>query len=182
MKVKMEQRGRKLDSFKELVKKAVNAKAKAALWPRSYACKTDQHCLQGSQSSAVKTSTQGQLIKDPMVKKPKSRLWELKAAAPLHSTNNVETSKQAQKKKKKKEKQERHNQKRGTQNSTSTIGANNTSTGKEKSKKTAPTVKTQARLPVKTVAKRDTTLTSAPSHPNQKTNVSLGNLRVGNYC
>ena len=57
--VKMEQRGRELNSFEELVKKTVNAKAKAALWPRSYACKTDQHCLRGSQPSAVKTNTQG---------------------------------------------------------------------------------------------------------------------------
>ena len=38
----MEQRGLKLNSFKELVEKAVDAKVKAALRPRSYACKTDQ--------------------------------------------------------------------------------------------------------------------------------------------
>ena len=41
MMVKMEQRGRELNSFKELVEKAVDAKAKAALRPRSYTCKTD---------------------------------------------------------------------------------------------------------------------------------------------
>ena len=46
--VKMEQRGQELDSFEELVEKAVDAKAKAALRPRSYARKTDQHCLRGS--------------------------------------------------------------------------------------------------------------------------------------
>ena len=34
--VKIEQRGWKLDSFKELVKKTVDAKAKAALRPRFY--------------------------------------------------------------------------------------------------------------------------------------------------
>ena len=55
--VEMEQRGQELNSFKEIVEKAVNAKAKATLRPRSYACNVDQHCLQGSQPSAAKTIT-----------------------------------------------------------------------------------------------------------------------------
>ena len=54
----MEQRGQELDSFEEIVEKTVNAKAKAALRPRSYTCKTDQHCLRGSRPSAAKTSAQ----------------------------------------------------------------------------------------------------------------------------
>ena len=37
----MEQRGRELDSFEELVEKPVDAEAKAALRPRSYTYKTD---------------------------------------------------------------------------------------------------------------------------------------------
>ena len=41
IRVKIEQRGRELNSFKELVEKAVDAKAKAALQLRSYARKTD---------------------------------------------------------------------------------------------------------------------------------------------
>ena len=41
VRVEIEQRGRELTSFKELVKKAVDAEAKAALWPRSYACETN---------------------------------------------------------------------------------------------------------------------------------------------
>ena len=53
---------------------------------------------------------------------------------------------------------------------------------KKKAKKTAPTVGTQARSPVETVAKRNTTLTSALNHPSQKTSISLGNLRVGDWC
>ena len=71
IKVEMEQHGRELNSFKELIEKAVDAEAKAALRPRSYACETDQYCLQGSQPSAAKASTQGQPIKDPRVEKPK---------------------------------------------------------------------------------------------------------------
>ena len=41
VKVEIDQRGQKLNSFKEVVKKAINAKAKTAFRPRSYACKTD---------------------------------------------------------------------------------------------------------------------------------------------
>ena len=97
----MEQRGQELNSFEELVIKAVDTKAKAALWPRSYACETDQHCLWGSWPSAAKASTQGQPMKDLRVeetKKPK----ESKASA-LHRSNSTETSKQAWKEKKKKD-------------------------------------------------------------------------------
>ena len=56
VRVKMEQRGRKLDNFEEIVKKAVDAKAKAAFKPRSYARDTDQHFFQSSWPSAAKTS------------------------------------------------------------------------------------------------------------------------------
>ena len=98
VRVEIEQRGRELDSFEELVEKAVNAKAKAALRPRSYAC--NQHCLRGSQPSAAKANTQGKLIKDPRVEKPKSKPPKSKAPAPQRS-NNAETSKKARKEKEK---------------------------------------------------------------------------------
>ena len=82
MQVEIEQRGRKLDSFEEIVKKAVDAKAKAALRPRSYACDTDQHCFWGSWPSASKTSAQGQPMKDSQVEEPKPKLQKQKALAP----------------------------------------------------------------------------------------------------
>ena len=62
--VKIEQPGQDLNSFKELVKKAVNNKAKVAFRPHFYTCKTDQHCFWGSRPSAAKASTQVQLMKD----------------------------------------------------------------------------------------------------------------------
>ena len=43
MQVEIEQRSQELNSFKEIVKKAVDTKAKAAFRPHSYACNTDQH-------------------------------------------------------------------------------------------------------------------------------------------
>ena len=96
----MKQRGQELNSFKELVEKAVDAEAKAALRPRSYTRKTDQHCLWGSRPSAAKTNTQGQQMKNPKVEKPKSKPQKLKASAPQRS-DNAEASEKAWKKKKK---------------------------------------------------------------------------------
>ena len=71
VRVKREQCDQELDSFEELVKKAVDAEAKVALRPRFYARKTDQHYLWGSQPSVAKASTHGQPMKDPRFEKPK---------------------------------------------------------------------------------------------------------------
>ena len=71
--VKIEQRGQELDRFKKIVKKTINAKAKAAFRPRFYARNTNQHCLQGSWPSAAKISIQSQPMKDPRVEKLKSK-------------------------------------------------------------------------------------------------------------
>lgn len=45
IKAEIDQRGRELESFEELVDRAVKAKAKAALQLGSYACETDYRCL-----------------------------------------------------------------------------------------------------------------------------------------
>ena len=81
----MEQRGRELDRFKELVEKTVDAKAKAVLRPCSYARETDQHYSQGSRlahSTTAKAQGQGSSIKDPRVEEPKSKPKEPKSSAP----------------------------------------------------------------------------------------------------
>ena len=41
IRVQIEQCGWKLNRFEELVKKAVNEKAKSTLWARSHACETN---------------------------------------------------------------------------------------------------------------------------------------------
>ena len=45
VRVQMKQRNQELDSFKKRVKKAIDAKARAALRTRTFARETDQHCL-----------------------------------------------------------------------------------------------------------------------------------------
>ena len=126
----MEQRGQELNSFEEIVKKTVNAKAKATFKPRSYACNTNQHCFQGSRPSAAKISTQGQLMKNPRVEELKPKSLKRKISAPQCS-NSAETSEKAQKEKKKKEKREGRNRKRKPQDTTPATEVNtiNTSGG-----------------------------------------------------
>ena len=71
--VKIEQRDWEFNSFKEIIKKAVDAKAKAILRPCFYACNTNQYYLQGSRPSVAKTNTQDQLMKDLWFEKPKPK-------------------------------------------------------------------------------------------------------------
>lgn len=69
---KMDQRGRELDSFKELVERAVEAQTKGALQPVSYTHKTDQHCLRENRLAHInvaKAKTQKIMVKDQWVKK-----------------------------------------------------------------------------------------------------------------
>ena len=94
VRIKIDQRGRELDSFKELVKNIVDAETKAALRPHSYARKTDQHYLRGSRPSAAKSSTQGQAMMDPRVEEPKSRPQKSKVPARQRSKSS-ETFEQA---------------------------------------------------------------------------------------
>lgn len=95
IKAKMDQRGRELDSFEELVEKAVEAEAKAALQPASYAFETDHRCPRGSRPAYTAK------IKDPKPEYPKSKPQESKASNPQRS-ENTETSEKARKEKKKK--------------------------------------------------------------------------------
>ena len=81
MTVKIKQRGQKLNSFEEIVEKAIDAEAKAPR-PYFYACDTDQYYLWGSWPSEAKSSIQGQPMKDPRVKKSKPKTQEQKASAP----------------------------------------------------------------------------------------------------
>ena len=133
VRVEMEQRGRELDSFEELVKKAVDAKAKAALRPRSYACETDQYCLWGSRPSAAKASTQGQPMKDPRFEQPKSRPQESKALA-RQRYNSAEPSEKARKEKKKNDRQNKRDR-RTRKGSIPATGINTTKADDSKKKR-----------------------------------------------
>ena len=129
VRVKIEQHGWELDSFKDPIKKTVDAKAKATLYSRLYARKTNQHCFCGSRLLAAKAGIYGQPIQDPKVKKPKFWSQELKASV-FHRSDSAKSSKEAWKEKKKKDKQ--HWSQKPLKDFTSTTASNsiNPSTGK----------------------------------------------------
>lgn len=73
MKVEIEERGRELGNFNNIVKKTVNAKAKAAVRPCSYSRETNQYCGQGNCLIAMKSHVQSPSIKDLKTEEPKAR-------------------------------------------------------------------------------------------------------------
>ncbi len=76
IKAEMEQRGRELDNWEEIVEKAIGAKAKADLWPVSYVKDTDHRCLYGNRpayTTAARVQTQVSSMRDPRTEDHKSR-------------------------------------------------------------------------------------------------------------
>ena len=68
----LEHRDLELKSFNQIVKKAVNAKAKSALRPRSSTEEMDQNCPQSNRpANSTVAKNQGIAIKDPQTEKPK---------------------------------------------------------------------------------------------------------------
>ena len=69
---KLEHWDLELESFDQMVKKAVNAEAKSALHPRSSTKEMDQHCPWGNQP-ANSTKSQGSTMKDLRSEEPKDQ-------------------------------------------------------------------------------------------------------------
>ena len=74
IKAQMEQRGRELDSWEELVEKAIDAEAKASLQPQSILRKMDQRCPHGNRpahATVAKPQTSTRDPRDEPSEKPK---------------------------------------------------------------------------------------------------------------
>ena len=71
IRAEIDKRGRELDSFGELVNKAKDAEARAALRPHAYARDTDQYYLRRNQPEPEKAKTES--WKDPRVEECKPR-------------------------------------------------------------------------------------------------------------
>ena len=72
----MEQKGRELDNWEEIIKKAVEVEAKAGLQPAFYIREIDHQALRGNcfaHVTAAKVQTQGTIMKDPRIEKPKPK-------------------------------------------------------------------------------------------------------------
>ena len=122
---KLEHWDLELESFDQMVKKAVNAEAKSALRPRSSTKEMDQHCPRGNRP-ANSTKSQGSTMKDPRSEEPKVRGTE--SSGPQRS----ESSEKARKEKKK-EQQQRDRERR--EGSTPATGVNTAQTGEPHQKK-----------------------------------------------
>ena len=121
----LEHRDLELESFDQMVKKAVDAEAKSALRPRSSTKEMDQHCPRGNRPTNS-TKSQGSTMKDPRSEEPKVRGTE--SSGPQHS----ESSEKARKEKKK-EQQQRDRERR--EGSTPATGVNTAQTGEPHQKK-----------------------------------------------
>ena len=86
-----------LESFDQMVKKAVNTKAKSALRPRSSTKKMDQNCPWGNRlANSTIAKSQGSAMKDSRSEEPKVQGTE------SSNLQQSKFSKKAQKEKKKK--------------------------------------------------------------------------------
>ena len=122
----LEHRDLELESFNQMVKKAVDAETKSALRPRSSTEEMDQHCSRGNRP-ANSTKSQGSIMKDPRLEESKVRGIEA-PSGPQHS----ESSKKAWKKKKKEQRQRDRERQKG---STPATRINTAQTGEPYQKK-----------------------------------------------
>ena len=91
----LEHRNLELESFDQIIKKAINAEAKSALCPRSSTKEMNQHYPQDNRP-ANSIKSQGSTMKDPRLEEPKVRGTE---APP--GPKRSESSEKARKEKKK---------------------------------------------------------------------------------
>ena len=130
IRAEMEQRGRELDSFEDTVQKAVDAKAKAALRPRSAARETGQHCPRVTRpANSTVAKSLGSPMKDPRIEEPKARTQK---ATLFPRSKSTGCSEKAQKKKKRKWLKKRKEKK--VKDTTPASGSNATNAGGKKKK------------------------------------------------
>ena len=93
---KLEHRDLELKSFDQMVKKAVNAKAKSVLWPRSSTKEIDQTCPRGNRpANSTVAKSQDSAMKDLRLEKPKVR--EIESSGPQWSEFSEKTWKEKKK-------------------------------------------------------------------------------------
>ena len=160
-----------LKSFNQMVKKAVNAKAKLTLRPCSSTKKMDQNCPRGNQpANSTVTKSQGSAIKDPRSEKPKVRGIEL--SGPQQS----ESSEKARKEKKKEQHQRDWEYRKG-----STPAADGQAEPHQKKKKkyrSDKVPKDKSQVKCFNCSKLGY---YANACPEPKTSFGLGNLLVGDW-
>ena len=122
----LEHQDLELESFDQMIKKAVDAEAKSALCSRSSTKEMDQYCPRGNQL-ANSTKSQDSTMKDPQSEEPKVRGTEA-----LSGPQRSESSEKAWKEKEKEQWQKDRERQEGF---TPATGVNTAQTGKPHQKK-----------------------------------------------
>ena len=101
----LEHQDLELQSFNQIVKKAVDAETKSALCLRSSTKEMDQHCPRGNQP-ANSTKSQGSTMKDPRSEEPKVRGTESSGLQRSESSKKARKEKKKEQRRKNRERQE----------------------------------------------------------------------------
>ena len=126
----LKHRDLELESFDQMVKKAIDAKAKLALWPRFSTKKIDQHCPRGNRpANSTVAKSQGSAMNDLQTEKPKVQSIES-----LSGPQRSESSEKARKEKKK-EQQRRDRERREGSNPATRVNTAQTGEPHQKKKK-----------------------------------------------
>ena len=182
---------RELDTWDELVKKTIDADAKARFQPPSFTCEMDQRCPRGNcpvHTIVAKSPAQGSLTWDP--REESSETLRIRSPyIPCTHTPRAHILRDPRMARPLTRKHERRN--RGV-NASSTSGLGRTLDPPQPPASTFPApptsppvgpVKTRAKKPASTVTRRDimreTALNSGRTVTPQQSSNSLGNLHVG---
>ena len=122
----LEHQDLELESFDQMVKKAVDAEAKSSLRPRSSTKEIDQHCPRGNQpDNSIKS--QSSTMKDPRSEKSKVRGTK--------APSSPQCSESFEKARKEKKKEQRRRDRERRKGSTPATGVNTAQTGEPHQKK-----------------------------------------------
>ena len=140
----LEHRDLKLESFDQMVKKAVNTKAKSALRSRFSTKEMDQNCPRGNRpANSTVAKSQGSAMKDPRLEEPMVRGTE---------SSGFQRSESSEKAWKEKKKEQHRRDRECRERSTLATGVNSAHTGEPPQKKknqgcsdTAPRDKSQVK-------------------------------------
>ena len=122
----MEQRGRELDSWEQLIEKTIEAKAKAGLQPSFILREIDQRCPRGNRlahTTAAKSQASASSARDPRTKPSTKKALAPDKPPDSSRTEHGETSDKKVRKKKKK-KQRHKNVEQAGKDSTPATGVN----------------------------------------------------------
>ena len=170
IKAQMEQRGRELDSWEELVEKAIDAEAKASLQPQSILREMDQRCPHGNRpahATVAKPRPLLETLETSLAKNPNRRVRSNQTPR-AQRTARLLTRKLEEKRK-----------------GSDVLIMVEIGKARSRLRPPVPTLpaapaRTYPKSPASTATRRDTTqiLVASPRRTPQKTSIGLGNLRA----